>query len=270
MRMMWLHLLLFFTDTSALSLIAPEIRPSRISTVSNLISTAFGDNKNAITDRYAGARKEALSYNDNIPSHELVYGELSVQVLATIFDAVGIQDGDVFLDIGSGDGALVLGASLLYASENANAIRKSIGLEILPGLVGRSIAHASNLQTILQESTDATIDCFRKNQSQVQFHLGDVHNSESEVILNVLSEITLAVCFATTWSAGNAKEGSTSLNGRKLPKLSKALSKLSKGTRVIIIDGVLEESDGFCWQGDLRVNCPDTAPYSVASLYFKT
>ena len=268
---MWLYLLLSLTETLALSLIAPEIPPSRISTVSNLISTAFGDNNNAIADRYMEARKEALSHDNNkIPPHELVYGELSVQVLATILDAVGVQDGDVFLDIGSGDGALVLGASLLYARENANAIRKSVGLEILPGLVNRSIKHTSNLEKILQGSTDNTIDCLLKNKSQVQFLLGDIHNSESETISNVLAEITLAVCFATTWSAGNAKEGSTSLNGRKLPKLSKALSKLSKGTRVIIIDGALDESDGFCWQGNLRVNCPDTAPYSVASLYLRT
>uniref|UniRef100_A0A7S0AX05 Uncharacterized protein n=1 Tax=Minutocellus polymorphus TaxID=265543 RepID=A0A7S0AX05_9STRA len=89
----------------------------------------------------------------------------------------------------------------------------------------------------------------------------------------VLAATTLAVCFATTWSAGNvgtSTKGCTSLQGRKLPKLSKALAAgLGRDARVVIIDGKLLESDGFSWQGDLKIFCPDTAPYSIARLYTK-
>ena len=202
-----------------------------------------------------------------IPSNELVYGELSVNVLATLLDAVGVHDGEVFLDIGSGDGALVLGASLLYANDVGNAIQKAIGLEIVPGLIDRSIVHTERLKGILQ-ADESSLECsLQMNQSQVQFHLGDVHNTQSETISNILSETTLAVCFATTWSQG--RDGSNSLDGRRLSKLSAALSNLNKGTRVVVIDGRLDENDGFSWQGDLRVDCPDTAPYSNASLYVK-
>lgn len=266
---------LHIMQTDAFPSIVPEIKPSRISSVSNLISAALGDNTNSIADRYAKAREEA-SFNAGgaIPSHELVYGELSVQVLATILDSVGVYQDDVFLDIGSGDGALVLGASLLYANNEFggnNAIQKAVGLEIVPGLVDRSKFHAKNLNKILQESADSdTMECLLQNQSQVQFYLGDVHQShECETVSSILSETTLAVCFATTWSAGSAQEGSTSLNGRILPKLSKALSHLRKGARIVIIDGRLDENYGFRWQGDLRVMCPDTAPFSIASLYHR-
>ena len=79
---------------------------------------------------------------------------------------------------------------------------------------------------------------------------------------NYLRDTTLAVCFATTWSRGN--------QGRKLPELSHALGKnLSKDARVVIVDGRLDEQDGLNWVGDLKINCPDTAPYSIASLYEK-
>lgn len=269
----WLLVTLLHIQTDAFPLIAPEIKPSRISSVSNLISAALGDDTNSIADRYAKARKASFNAGNAIPSYELVYGELSVQVLATILDSVGIHQGDVFLDIGSGDGALVLGASLLYANNEhgGNAFEKAVGLEIVPGLVDRSKFHANNLNMILQgtENSDA-MECLLQNQSQVQFYCGDVHQShESKTVSSILSETTLAVCFATTWSAGGAQEGSTSLNGRKLPKLSKALSQLGKGARIVIIDGRLDENDGFSWQGDLKVNCPDTAPFSIASLYHR-
>ena len=142
----------------------------RISTVSNLISRSFGDS--AIQDRYAQARQ------DRYERHP------------------GVHDGEVFLDIGSGDGALVLNASLLYANDVGNAIQKAIGLEIVPGLVDRSIARTERLKGILQ--TDASsLECsLQMNQSQIQFHLGDVHNTQSETISNVLSETHPSrICF---------------------------------------------------------------------------
>ena len=277
-------------QTLALALIVPEVQPSRVLEVSKLVSAAFGDDNRASSssavkaDRYNEARNAVAAFGENakanVPSHEFVYGELSVEVLAKILDAVGVEDGDVFLDIGSGDGALVLGASLLYARENnsnstatENPIKKAVGVEIVPGLVGRSRVHADNLDTLLRESQSTGDDLSHyllKSQAEVEFLLGDVHRAESdETMSSLLSETTLIVCFATTWSHGNAKKGSTSLQGRKLPKLSKALSGLGSGARVVIIDGALNESDGFNWQGDLKIYCPDTAPYSIASLYHR-
>jgi len=319
------------TTSSSTPTLAPEVHPTHLTRVSKLVSSALGDiaeDDSTVFNRYASARTavddfQAVDDDDRtetetatatarevVPSNELVYGELSVPVLATILDAVGVQDEDIFLDIGSGDGALVLGASLLYAPSNEeggddggdgsirrnnnNAIRKAWGVDIVPGLVDRSKVHAKNLERILLQTEDeqqqqqSISPLLGQNQSDVQFLLGDIHKPDDE-LQNVLQETTLAVCFATTWSAGSAhinndvkdnnsnddntrktKTISTSLQGRKLPKLSKALSsKLEPGCRVVLIDGKLNESDGFSWQGDLRIQCPDTAPYSVATLYYK-
>jgi len=308
--------------------IFPEIPSTHLSKVSQLVSTALGDavvidddtgNEDASIGRYAFAdtgskvssssrytlARDAVSIfqsdnDDNespssIPQNELVYGELSVPTLATILDAVGVQNNDVFLDIGSGDGALVLGASLLYATNDSssdgdiyeeksggerrrrNAIQKCYGVDIVPGLVNRSIVHAKNLEMILQSGDNVqTTNGIKDNQSEMHFLLGDIHIPDKH-LQHILQETTLAVCFATTWSAGNAnndsnedKRRSTSLQGRRLPKLSSSLStSLSSGCRVVIIDGKLSEEDGFTWQGDLKIICPDTAPHSIATLYYK-
>jgi hypothetical protein len=189
-----------------------------------------------------------------------------VPVLATILDAVGVEYGEKFLDVGSGDGALVLAASLLYATGSGrNAISKARGVEIVPGLVDRSRQHAKNMKAMLQSlnATDALTDA-----TEPEFILGDVHLSNNDEMSALLADTTLAVCFATTWSAGNANsDAKTSLQGRTLSKLSPALALLPTGARVVIIDGKLNRKDGFDWQGDLRVYCPDTAPYSTATLY---
>ena len=93
-----------------------------------------------------------------------MYGELSVPTLATILDAVGVRtegeegggEGERFLDVGSGDGGLVLAASLLYAGGGegggggSNPIRRATGVEIVPELVGRSRRHAARLAEELE------------------------------------------------------------------------------------------------------------------------
>ena len=259
--------------------VAPEVHPSRVARVAEIVSSALGDDGGGATsspssrDRYASVRRSISGFQTDLPANELVYGELSVPVLATILDAVGVMPGDVFLDIGSGDGGLVMAASLLYAPSpedeegmagEENSIAKAYGVEIVPGLVDRSNVHWSNLRRMLGHSS------LGKHCAGVEFALGDVHEP-NEDIRRILAESTIAVCFATTWSAGNADleddKRRTSLQGRRLPRLSKALAALRRGCRVVIIDGRLDESDGFKWEGDLRVTCPDTAPYSIASLY---
>jgi cyclopropane fatty-acyl-phospholipid synthase-like methyltransferase len=77
---------------------------------------------------------------------------VSIPVLATILDAVGVQEGDRFLDMGSGDGALVFGTSLPYANESGiNAIHTARGLEIVQGLYQRSLQHRKVLNDALRQ-----------------------------------------------------------------------------------------------------------------------
>ena len=257
--------------SSSAPVIVPEVRPAHVTKVTQLVKAALGDEDGANDNRYAFARDAVTTFQENEespPSNELVYGELSVGTLTTILDAVGVQQNDTFLDIGSGDGALVLGASLLYADTDdedtcGNAIKMCYGVDIVPGLVERSISHADNLHRILQDNESS----LGQKQADIELLLGDIHQPDAQ-LQNILKETTIAVCFATTWSAENSV--GTSLQGRKLPKLSKALSRwLSSGCRLVIIDGKLDEEDDFLWMGDLRIQCPDTAPYSVATLYHK-
>ncbi len=258
--------------SSSAPVIVPEVHPAHVTRISQLVEAALGDEGDANDNRYVFARDAVTTFQENDespPSNELVYGELSIPVLVTILDAVGVQENDVFLDIGSGDGALVLGASLLYADtgteaiEGGNAMKKCYGVDIVPGLVERSISHADKLHQILQNKESFV----QRNQAEIELLLGDIHQPDGQ-LQNILNETTIAVCFATTWSAENSV--GTSLQGRKLPKLSKALSRgLSSGCRVVIIDGKLDEEDEFLWIGDLKIHCPDTAPYSIATLYHK-
>jgi hypothetical protein len=233
----------------------------RIELVSSLVAAAMGDAKvQDKAERYASAR--SFSSNVSAPQKELVYGELSIPVLATLLDAVGVQRDDCFLDIGSGDGGLVLGAGLLYP----DYIQKCRGLEVVPGLVERSKLHAKRLLA----SKDTTTDC--NQHVNAEFLLGNVHEACRDAsIASVLQETTLAVCFATTWSTGNIQESKrTSLQRRLLPKLSKALTHFPVRARIVMVDARLDCKDGYSWKGDLKIHCPDTAPFSIASLYRRT
>ena len=267
--------------------IAPELEPAWITQVNRWVTLALGDNDNddgqddggtnkeenekaetySKLNRYARAMDLANDLQHTTSPHELVYGELSIPVLAKILDAVGVQQEERFLDIGSGDGALVMGAQLLYPKH----IVCADGLELVPGLVGRSEQHLQELRKILALEAPQHEELLPL-LDQIQFATGNIYKPRDDSRLSArLQETTLAVCFATTWSALNNQDedssSRTSLGGRELARLSSALMVFPRGARVVIVDGKLRESDGYRWEGDLRVDCPDTAPYSIASLY---
>ena len=223
-------------DYTGAGALAKELDPSSIERVNDLVAVALGDADdkiNGIGDsqskahRYSSARSLVSGLeSDEAPvaptNHQLVYGELSVPVLATVLDAVGVYKGDSFLDIGSGDGGLVLGASLLYPDH----LQACCGVELIPGLLERSKKHHSKLQKALSYGCPSLLSAAGK----VDFLLGDVYDvQEGDDLASVLCTTTLAVCFATTWSLCNTIENEgankASLDGRKLPKLSKKASK---------------------------------------------
>jgi hypothetical protein len=286
--------------------IAPELDPTLVAQVHHWVSTALGDkddadeSQNDMTkdtvkthkkdDRYATVRAlvatnhpddrvtaDPLTVKNNHP-HQLVYGELSIPVLAKILDAVGVQPNDRFLDIGSGDGGLVYGAAMLYPPEYLTKVR---GIELIPGLVERSQNHGRTLQQSLLSKDDKDndeIDGMIASLDRTEFTLGNIYEAESDWnVQQILQDTTLAICFATTWSQGNNKQPSNttaihnniSLNRRQIPQLSHALQYLPPGARIVVVDGRLDDTheNQYEWKGDLRIQCPDTAPYSVASLY---
>jgi hypothetical protein len=219
----------------------PEIPPKKIEEVSQIVSQALDGNvseeSRKIQVQELAAKFDSTIYEQN----QFVYGELSIPTLATLLDAVGVYENERFLDIGSGDGALVFATALLFED-----VVMSRGVEIVPSLFDRSEEYRSKFADI---------------SDRVQLHCGDIYDC-NETLRNMLGDTTLAVCFATTWSRGN--------EGRRLPELSNALGiHLNQGARAVVVDGKLDEIDGFSWDGDLKIHCPDTAPYSIASLYTK-
>jgi hypothetical protein len=260
------------------ALLVPDPDPAKIEDVSRRIQRIFEDQHGDYQQRYASVQELAESSPAQVlggggdygevsqqqQQQQLVYGELSIPVLAEILSAVGVEENDAFLDIGAGDGALVLGAALMYD----NHLRVSRGLEVVPQLVERSQQHAAKL-----------LSSQGLAMAPIEFYLGDIYNSKDQQVDQILQDSTLAVCFATTWSAADQSNvaslspNTKSLNRRFLPQLSSSLQRMPRGSRIVVIDGrlILGEvnTDVYTWEGDMKVKCPDTAPYSTASLFIR-
>ena len=169
-----------------------------------------------------------------------------------------MREGDAFLDIGAGDGAPTLAAALLYPK----ALRASRGVEIVAPLVERARRHRAALLHALGDGDAAAAGGDDDGAiAPTEFALADVHDdAEDGRAAAILRDTTLAVCFATTWSSGSPR--------RALPRLSAALARrLPAGARVVVVDGRLDESDGFRWEGELKLHCADTLPHSYAQLF---
>mmetsp|Transcript_19222 Transcript_19222/g.53551 ORF Transcript_19222/g.53551 Transcript_19222/m.53551 type:complete len:261 (-) Transcript_19222:1946-2728(-) len=202
--------------------IAPELSSERKAYAVDVIDRVFGkEDSGTWDDRREAARATTLDKNDNeekeqkgndpthrllenIPDHELVYGELGIEALATILDAVGVREGDVFLDIGSGDGLLVVGAALLYPGY----LRAARGIEIVPELYQRSLGFRDRFLEILRDEGNDDRTEGDDESPEVSFHLGNIYDANTNDNENNgtggsassldFSESTLAVCFATT------------------------------------------------------------------------
>jgi len=277
-----------FSTSVSLTSIAPELSPRRKEYAAKIIDRVFGKEDSGTWDKRREDARATTSDNDNdndqntttslqllrnIPEHELVYGELGIEALSTILDAVGVQKDDVFLDIGSGDGLLVVGASLLFPGY----LRAARGIEIVPELHQRSLEFQDKFCERLRDERNYETEPREEEFPEVSFHLGNIYEAGtnqneqdgggSASFLD-FSKVTLAICFATTWS--------NNIPGKKLDRLSRVLgqggcSELPIGAKVVIIDGVLEPSrDGFMYEGELKLHCPDTAPYSLARLYTRS
>jgi hypothetical protein len=126
--------------------IAPEITESQKLGVKKILNLVYGDESSEEWNtRRSAARASGEEDNSlEIPQHELVYGELGLDALVTVLDAVGVMKGDRFIDIGSGDGMLVSAASMLFP----DYIDSSVGVEIVPDLHLRSVEFRSGPKNI--------------------------------------------------------------------------------------------------------------------------
>lgn len=223
----------------------------RLVQVEQALAAVLGDEGEGRAARCRDARSlgESAATGLGLPAEQLVYGELDVRSVARVLDAAGIRDGDRFLDIGSGDGLPTLAAALLYP----DAFRICRGIEVVAPLAARAEAHAARLRGALAERFASL------QAAPIELLEGDVFDTGDEAITEALDDSTLALCFATTWSHGPR---------RVLPELSARLhASMPPTARVILVDARLVESDGWRWEGDLRITPPDTAPCSTARLY---
>ena len=249
------------------STLAPETTPELVESVERYLSKIFGTADSAewharrlqAQSNEDGSHDEDVQILKNIEKHELVYGELGIESLVKILDAVGVHEGDEFLDIGAGHGMLVMAASLLYP----NYLKASRGIEVVPKLHELSEEYLQELHEHHVEQPDDPSTSLTPNFPSTELYLGDIYKPD-DVLQEILSTTNLVVCFATTWSRGNSD-----INGRRLPKLSKAIQAgvLAPDARIVVIDGKLLPEDGHVYHGELRLECPDTAPYSIAYLY---
>ncbi len=237
-------------SSSQLRFIAPETTLSQKERVKKVIDKVYGNEK---SDEWEARRCQARASGEedetlNVPQHELVYGELGIDALATILDAVGVERGDRFMDIGHGDGMLVSAASLLYS----DFLESSMGIEIVPRLYDRSLMFQNRLEKIVQQKSDEGDQNYGRLKlcKSMSLNLGNVYEPNEETKI-LFSKTTLGVCFATTWS--------NNIAGRKLPKLSASLGdggscELPAGAKLVVIDGVLDhEKDGFDFGGETRL-----------------
>lgn len=237
--------------------LVPEVPFDRKVATQKVLGSVYGDSTSALRNERRAQALEASTSDGKtlaLPEHMTTYGELGIDALVTLMDAVGVQKTDRFLDIGSGDFMLVAGAALLFAED----LQVARGVEILPSFYERSLTFQKAVE---EEAAQAGV-AIGKTES----YLGDVFRPTEEM-KGIFQDTTLSVCFATTWSKG--------IPGRRLDALSAALgsngvSSLPKKSRLVIIDGVLDEKDGFVCEGELKLACPDTAPYSIARLYVRS
>ena len=121
--------------------VATPVDAAHVRAVADELDAVLG-RAEAREQRRSAARLAAHTASGIVaPPNELVYGELGVAALAKLLDAVGVEQGDTFCDVGSGHGELVLAASLLHPS----TLRASRGMEIVEELAEVASQHHKTL-----------------------------------------------------------------------------------------------------------------------------
>eukprot|EP00752_Nemacystus_decipiens_P004889 g4449.t1 len=164
----------------------------------------------------------------------LSYAEFDLPYLAKMLRLAQLDDGDVFLDMGSGTGKAVVAAGLLYP--NLSVCR---GVEILEGLHRESKTYARKYSGL------------RREKAPIEFVQGEFMDEAIDV-----SDVDIVFAYATKYSTER---------GIYLTELSRKLLDLKPGAKVITIDkrlqgpfnlistvldpnGDLQTSTGFLWQ----------------------
>lgn len=158
----------------------------------------------------------ASPFTRSVDTGDLTYGEFDVDFFCRLVEMALPQRGDVFLDVGSGNGRLAIAAASMLPLTWSLAR----GVEIVPQL---------------HESAESAKQRAAELESEIcplEFVLADIHER-----LDLLTDVDVCFCYSTAFSA----------SGPYLSQLSATFGLgLREGARVITVDKMLL-SDGP-WQ----------------------
>ena len=159
---------------------------------------------------------------------ELTYGEFDLANFLALLDSVDPKPGEIFLDVGSGCGRLVLAASLAYP-----ILGCSYGIELLPELHASALAAHGRLTTFLRDEPTIGIAPCELVCDEVDHALPRLFGSGAGGSL-VREQPSVAFVYATCWPGA----------GPYLPSLTETLAAtLAVGSRVVTIDKQLVAED---------------------------
>ena len=211
------------------------------------LAEVFGDESDGYA-RWCAARKVATDTadlnttpNNNLNNGiDLTYGEIDIHLIDTALRRARVNDAHHLVDIGSGYGRALLAAALLFPH-----LDKLTGIELLGPLHRGSIEYERLLRysggdNKINEDVDISWVCddYRGEKAQ-----------------SVLQTADLALCFATTWGDPSRL---------KVTELSRKLANnMAQGSRAVIVDKQLCESDGWQLVDEFDSINKDTAESTV-------
>mmetsp|Transcript_16991 Transcript_16991/g.36929 ORF Transcript_16991/g.36929 Transcript_16991/m.36929 type:complete len:324 (+) Transcript_16991:2-973(+) len=186
---------------------------------------SFSKPPSPYTKRWLVARRSAERLGTESKT-QMTYGELDLNLFAAALAAAQPKTGDVFLDVGSGAGKLVLCAARLHAQEFAECR----GVEILSELQSLSEAYYEEFKAQLRRET-CVRDSFDSGETQLApcvFEHGDFENAD-------FNKVDVVCVYATTYES----------TGPYLTTVARVLTdQLRFGARVIVVDKMLAERTG--------------------------
>jgi len=128
---------------------------------------------NPLLQAFATKISSMLPSRYELDPQTLTYGEFPLELFTQLLSAAEPQPGDIFCDVGSGCGRLVLAAAFLWP----DTLRGARGIEISPDL------HAAAQRLCSEQETG---DC------PIDFMLADVHTQPQ-----LLADVDICFCYST-------------------------------------------------------------------------
>lgn len=136
----------------------------------------------------------------------LTYGECTPEAVAHILAITGAKQGDVFYDLGSGTGKMVVYAAFLVP------LKKSVGVELLPELHKAAATVGDRYRQEIQPQFQD-----QRRETALSFQLGDIFETD-------LSDADIVVSHCCTC-----------FDDALMQKLSDKLEACKPGTRIVTI-----------------------------------